>query len=123
MNKSGKYNKVIAGYHMLMLISVVDNEFSPEEGELMVDYLTDSFPFDVTLDNELEVLSGLPHDEYYSHFIKCMNDFYSDSNEKERNDFLNKAVRMVMADKKITVEENKFLTELYNAWDIEHLED
>lgn len=122
MNKSGKYNKIIAGYHMLMLISVVDNEFSPEEGEQMVEYLTDSFPFDVSLDNELEFLSSLSKDEYYNHFIKCMNDFYSDSNEKERNDFLNKAVKMVIADKKITVEENRFLTELYNAWDIEHLE-
>jgi hypothetical protein len=54
--------------------------------------------------------------------VDAMNDFYEDSIEKERNDFLNKAVRMVMADKQITVEENQFLIELFNSWDIEHLE-
>lgn len=120
--KTRKFNKVIAGYHILMIISNSDGEFSPEEGLMMVDYLSESFPFNVNLDNELEELSKLPRDEYYNHFVKAMGDFYEDSTEKERIDFLNKAVKMVMADKKITVEENQFLNELFNGWDIEHLE-
>lgn len=122
MAKRKKMNKVIAGYHMLMLISNVDGDFSPEEGTEIVDYMTESFPFDVNLDNELDILCQLQKDDYFSHFVDAMNDFYEDSTEKERNDFLNKAVRMVMADKQITVEENQFLTELYNSWDIDHLE-
>jgi tellurite resistance protein len=122
MAKRKKMNKVIAGYHMLMLISNVDGDFSPEEGGEIVDYLTESFPFEVSLDNELDILCKLPREDYFTHFVDAMNDFYEDSIEKERNDFLNKAVRMVIADDEITPEENKFLMELYNAWDIEHLE-
>ncbi len=110
-------NKVIAGYHMLMIISNVDGDFSPEEGGEIVDYMTESFPFDVNLDNELDYLCHLPKENYYTHFIDCMNDFYQDSTEKERKDFLDKAVKMVIADDQVTQEENKYLLELYNAWD------
>ena len=41
------------------------------------------------------------------HFNNAMNDFYEDSIPQERIDFLNFAVKMVKADKKITNEENK----------------
>lgn len=117
MDSRKKMNKVIAGYHMLMIISNVDGDFSPEEGGEIVDYMTESFPFDVNLDNELDYLCHLPKENYYPHFIDCMNDFYLDSTEKERKDFLDKAVKMVIADDRVTTEENKYLLELYNAWD------
>jgi uncharacterized tellurite resistance protein B-like protein len=122
MSQRKKMNKVIAGYHMLMLISYVDGDFSPEEGAEMVEYLSDSFPFTVNLDKELDILSTLKKEEYFGHFVNAMNDFYADSTQKERTSFLNAAVKMVMADRKLTVDENVFLTELYNAWDIDHLE-
>lgn len=105
---------------MLMIISHSDGEFSPEEGLEMVNYLEKSFPFHVPLDNELAEISALHTDDYYNHFIKAMNDFYLDSTEQERTKFLDTAVKMVIADKKITKEENIFLTELYNTWDAEN---
>jgi hypothetical protein len=49
-----------------------------------------------------------------------MNDFYEDSVAQERVDFLNFAVKVVKADKKITSEENKYLKELFFAWESEH---
>ena len=49
-----------------------------------------------------------------------MNDFYEDSTPKERNSFLKYAVKMVSADKKITPEENKYLKELFFAWESEY---
>ena len=49
-----------------------------------------------------------------------MNDFYEDSTAKERTEFLNFAVKMVKADDKITTEENKYLKELFFAWESEH---
>jgi uncharacterized tellurite resistance protein B-like protein len=115
-----KMNKVIAGFHMLMIISHSDGEFSPEEGLEIVEYMSESFPFDVALDNEIDFLSKLRPDDYFNHFTRAMNDFYLDSNEKERIQFLDKAVKIVMADKKITKEENIFLMEIFNAWDAEH---
>lgn len=114
-----KMNKVMAGYHMLMILSQVDGEFDKSEGKVIVNYLKESFPFRVNLDHEMEVLSALPAEDYFLHFNNAMNDFYEDSTEQERVDFLNFAVKMVKADKKITVEENKYLKELFFAWESE----
>lgn len=111
-----KKNKVMAGYHMLMILSQVDGEVAAEEGKVIVDYLKEAFPFKVNLDHEMDVLSALPQEDYFLHFNNAMNDFYEDSTEQERIDFLNFAVKMVKADHKITVEENKYLKELFFAW-------
>jgi uncharacterized tellurite resistance protein B-like protein len=115
-----KMNKVMAGYHMLMILSQVDGEFDKAEGKVIVKYLKESFPFYVNLDGEMDILSSLPKEDYFIHFNNAMNDFYEDSNEKERVEFLEFAVKMVKADKKITPEENKYLRELFFAWDSEH---
>jgi hypothetical protein len=61
----------------------------------------------------------LPNEDYFLHFNNAMNDFYEDSTVKERLDFLNFAVKLVKADNKITAEENKYLKELFFAWDSE----
>jgi len=115
-----KMNKVMAGYHMLMILSQVDGEFDTNEGIVIVKYLKEAFPFKVNLDREVEILSALPKEDYFLHFNNAMNDFYEDSTQKERTEFLNFAVKMVKADKKITTEENKYLKELFFAWDSEH---
>ncbi len=117
-----KKNKVMAGYHMLVILSAVDGEFDKAEGKVIVNYLKSAFPFRVDLDREMEELSAMPKEDYLLHFNNCMNDFYEDSTEKERTDFLKTAVKMVKADKKITIEENKFLKELFFAWDSDHEE-
>ncbi len=115
-----KMNKVMAGYHMLMILSQVDGDFDVSEGKVIVKYLKEAFPFRVELDNELSILSALPKEDYFMHFNNAMNDFYEDSIPQERVDFLNFAVKMVKADKKITHEENKYLKELFFAWESEH---
>jgi hypothetical protein len=115
-----KKNNVIAGYHMLMILSEVDGEFDKSEGKVIVDYLKAMFPFRVNLDYEMEVLSALPVEDYFLHFNNAMNDFYEDSTPKERSEFLNFAVKLVKADKKITEEENKYLKELFFAWESEY---
>ncbi|OFY82625.1 MAG: hypothetical protein A3F72_11930 [Bacteroidetes bacterium RIFCSPLOWO2_12_FULL_35_15] len=115
-----KKNNVIAGYHMLMILSEVDGEFDKSEGKIIIDYLKAMFPFKVNLDNEMEVLSALPKEDYFLHFNNAMNDFYEDSTPKERSEFLNFAVKLVKADKKITEEENKYLKELFFAWESEY---
>lgn len=117
-----KKNKVMAGYHMLMILSEVDGEFAKPEGKVIVSYLKNAFPFRVDLDREIEELSALKKEDYFLHFNNAMNDFYEDSTEKERNVFLKFAVKMANADKKITKEENKYLKELFFAWDADHEE-
>ncbi len=114
-----KMNKVMAGYHMLMILSQVDGDFDKTEGKVIVNYLQDAFPYRFNLDHEMEILSSLPKEDYFLHFNNAMNDFYEDSTAEERTSFLNFAVKMVKADKKITVEENKYLKELFFAWESE----
>lgn len=115
-----KMNKVMAGYHMLMILSQVDGDFDKSEGKVIVKYLQDSFPYRFNLDHEMEILSALPQEDYFLHFNNAMNDFYEDSTKQERVSFLNFAVKMVKADKKITSEENKYLKELFFAWESEN---
>lgn len=118
--KDKKMNKVIAGFHMLMIISHSDGDFLPEEGLEVVEYMSDSFPFHVPLDNEIDFLSKLRPEDYFNHFTRAMDDFYQDSTDQERMDFLNRAVKIVMADKQITSEENIYIREIFNAWDADY---
>lgn len=111
-----KLNKPVAGYHLLLILTHADGEFAKEEGDIIVNYLTENFPFRTNLDNEVEFLSTLPRDQYEEHFRKAMNDFYDDSIPEERDHFLDFAVKLVKADDIITREENIFLNMLFNAW-------
>lgn len=112
-----RYNKTIAGYHILMILSALDFEFHIEEEKIIREYLFQEFPFRVNLDREMETISGLSHDEWESHYIKCIDDFYDDSTEEERNSFLKFAIYLIKADEEITDYENKFVKLLFDAWD------
>lgn len=117
-----KKNKIMAGYQMLMILSVVDGKFVKSEGKVIISYLRKIFPFRLNLDREMDELSALPKEDYLLHFNNVMNDFYEDSTKKERTALLKFAVKVVNADKKITAEENRYLKELFFAWDSEHEE-
>jgi hypothetical protein len=114
-----RYNKTIAGYHLLMILSALDYEFHIEEEKIIREYLFQEFPFKVDLDREMELISGLRHDEWLPHFQKCIDDFYDDSTEEERVNFLKFAVYLVKADETVTEKENAYLKVLFNAWDFE----
>src|SRR5688572_19373421 len=116
MIKARKLNKPLAGYHLLLMLCEVDGEFPESEGKIIVRYLEESFPFHVNLDEEIQFLSTLPHDQYMEHFEKAMNDFYEDSTSDERDAFLDFAVKLVKADDKITQDENIYLNKLFGAW-------
>jgi hypothetical protein len=110
-------NRAISGFHILSILSEVDNDFAPSEGLVIVDYLKKNFPPHLfNLDKEVEILSTLKKDDYMSHFSKCLEDFYRDSTEEERNKFVKFAVKLITADHKVTKEENIYLNELYNSW-------
>lgn len=115
-----RYNKTIAGYHMLMLLSALDFEFHIEEDKIIREYIFQEFPFQVDLDREMEVISNLLHSEWKEHFIKCMDDFYLDATEEERINFLKFAVYLIKADEEITEKENEYLQMLFDAWDFAH---
>ena len=110
-------NKAIAGYHMLMILSAVDEYFNGMEDQVIRDYIIENFPPKTNLDDEMEVLSKMDPSDYPIHFNNAMNDFYIDSTADERSHFIDFAVKLVVADKNITPKENLYLNEHYNAWE------
>ncbi len=113
-------NKAIAGFHILSILSEVDNEFDPREGLVIVKYLKETFPpLPINFDNEIEILSSLNKDDYLPHFENCLVEFYKDSTLKDRTSFLKFAVDLIKADKVITESENVYLNLIYDRWDFE----
>lgn len=111
-----KMNKSVAGYHLLMILSAVDNKHTLAEDKVIADYLAENFPIPVNLDKETDRLAQLPKDDYMIHFQRAMADFYEDSTEQERLELIDFAFKLTKATKPITPEENLYLNELYNEW-------
>lgn len=105
---SKKSNKTIAGYHILMILSTVDNSFDPRADNIIREYLSEEAPFPINLDNELDELILIEDEDVKNHFVKKVDDFYDDSTHEERKEFLNFTKKLIRADEEITPEENSF---------------
>lgn len=114
-----KSNKPIAGYHLLMILSAVDHEFSPEEGIKIQEYLSEEFPFRINLDNELDAIACLNPEDWKDHFEFHARCFYDDSTEEERLRFVAFAKTLIKADDSVSDEEHRFYSLMKNIWKIE----
>jgi hypothetical protein len=110
-------NRSLAGYHMLMILSAVDGRFSGNEDSVIMEYLAEEKLLGGNLDTHLEYLINLKREDYTLHFNEAMNAYYMNSTAEERTHFLDKAVRLVMADQLLTPRENLFIDELFNTWE------
>lgn len=104
---------------MLMILSVVDGEYSIGEGKIIVDYLTKNYDLDIDIDNENNVLLEVSKEKIPDHFKKAAADFLSHSNEEQRLDFIAFAYRLTQADGRMAAEENKILNSLAHFWQID----
>ncbi len=111
-----KSNKSIAGYHLLMILSAVDNEFSPEEGLKIQEYLAEEFPFRMNLDNELDTIAMLRPEEWKDHFEFHARCFMDDSTTEERENFQQFAKSLIKADDEVSEKEHLFYSLLKNLW-------
>lgn len=109
-------NKTIAGYHLLMILSAVDFRINAAEDTIIREYLVSEFPFRVNLDKQMAVISNLKPDEWETHFLKMMDDFYDDATEEERTSLLDFAIQLTTADNVVTKEENHYLNLLFENW-------
>jgi uncharacterized tellurite resistance protein B-like protein len=112
-----KLNLVAAGYHMLQILAAVDGSFNADEDKIIRKYLTKTFPFQVNLDAEMDIISALRPEEYFNHFNKVMDDFYMDSSKDDRDKFLDFAIKVIKADNSISREENIFIDTLFSKWE------
>ncbi len=113
-----KSNKSIAGYHLLMILSAVDDEFASEEGIKIQQYLAEEFPFRIDLDNEIDAIARLKRAEWKAHFEFHAKCFLEDSVEKERKDFLAFAKSLIKADEQVSSDEHQFYTHLKTLWSV-----
>jgi uncharacterized tellurite resistance protein B-like protein len=111
-------NKTLAGYHLLMIIASIDGNVSKEEEKIIKKYIRLNYSFLSNLEEETKMLESLPQELYYNHFCKVAVDFFGQSNPKERMDLIHFIMKIIIVDKKVTVQENKYLNELYNLWDL-----
>ena len=113
-------NKATSGFHILMILSRLDGNFSDEESEVGARYISKYFGNDFKIETEINFLKSLDREKYFHHFKKSMDIFYSKSSAHDRADLIRFAVDMVKADQKITPEENIYLNELLAGWEPEH---
>ena len=113
-----KFDKSIAGYLMLVILSEVDGYFDAADKKVVAQYIKDNHPSLVNLEVQNRILSTLPKELYMEHFEKVANDFYWQSTLEERNHFISFAFKLVKADHKISKEENIYIDALYNIWDL-----
>jgi hypothetical protein len=120
---SFELNRSLAGYHMLMILSAVDGRFNGQEDNVIMEYMEEEKLLGKNLDTHTDFLSKLKKEDYPLHFNTAMNAYYMDSGNDERTHFLDMAMRLVMADQKLTPGENLFIDELFNTWEANYASD
>ena len=88
------------------------------EGHVISDYVAETFPLGGNLETAVEELSTTKREDYPLLFQKCAEDFYADSTEKERLEFIEFALQLIKADQTIEPDESWMLNKLYQYWDI-----
>ncbi len=110
-------NKTIAGYHLLMILSAVDFRLSVREDMVIRCYLQEEFPFHISLDRQMEVISNLHPTQWEAHFRKAMDDFYDDATPADRRKLIEFALELAKADNVISQAENHYLNMLFEQWE------
>ncbi len=108
--------KAISGYHLLMLLTIIDDKLNATEDAVVVDWLAKSYNTKLPLDEAMTILAGLKKEDFKPHFLKHMDLFYAHSNEKERVEFLQFAMNIIKADGMIDQRENEYFDILFEAW-------
>jgi uncharacterized tellurite resistance protein B-like protein len=114
-----KMNKTEAGFHLLMICSLVDGHLHKEESDVVMDFLNDHFKDDIDIIKEQAFLRALPKSELLQHFTEVAEHFYTISTEDERHTITRFAMDVVMADEDLKQHENNLITTLYDCWAIE----
>lgn len=132
-------NKYEAGYNLLLILSVSDGEYLPEEGQVIADYLraqhepfigtaeenslllelSDEQLLDHFKDSALKYHSEADESQKEELFTAATESFFADSSPEERNQLLRFVMRLVKADNVVSPGESSFLSRLYDAWGID----
>lgn len=129
-------NKYEFAYNMLMILSVVDGEFQHNEGDVIIEYMREMHEPFVGTENENKLLSELSNDQLIKHFKDACftfykkhnrderleifessaKDFYEHSLVSDRENFIEFAKKIIIADHKVSKEENTYINRLFKLW-------
>ena len=112
-------NLAQSGYHLLMILSVVDGHYSSTEGKIIVQYLMNNYQLNVNIDEENRILLAIDKVDLPEHFKKMANNFLIHSNNEQRLNFIVFAYRLVQADGNFSELENKMLALLATIWNVD----
>ena len=114
-----KMNKTEAGFHILMMLSLVDGSIQSSESSVILDFLEESFSEPIEIIKEQAFIRACPEDERLQHFTESAQQFYKISTTTDRDKFIAFAMQVVMADKKMEQAENAYINALYDTWGLE----
>lgn len=114
-----KMNKTEAGFHILMILSLVDGSIHRAESSIILDYLEDKFHEPIEIIKEQAFLRACPEEERLQHFTETAQHFYKISDQEERNNLIEFAMKVVMADSKMENMENEYINTLFDCWGLE----
>lgn len=118
MAERQRRNKDIAGYQILLLLANADSDFDSSEGKVIANFIAKKFPLGGNLETAMEEIATLSEEQYSLELQKLSEDFYADSTEQERYEFLQFAMDLVKADEEVVDEEDWMIGKLYQYWDI-----
>ena len=129
-------NRYEAGYNLLMILSVVDGDFVPDEGNVIAEYLRSMHAPYVGTSNENPMLTQLDDNQLIGHFkdasflfyrqngqsdrkklfVESAKAFKNDSTLSDRTAFLDIVKKVVTADHKVSKEEGQYMNLLFRTW-------
>jgi uncharacterized tellurite resistance protein B-like protein len=114
-----KMNKTEAGFHILMMLSLVDGSIQSSESSVILDFLEENFSEPIEIIKEQAFIRACPEEDRLQHFTESVQQFYSISNAADRDKFIAFAMQVVMADKKMEQAENAYINALYDTWGLD----
>lgn len=129
-------NKYESAYNMLMILTVVDGEFNSNEGDIIIEYLRNAHENFIGTEDENKTFTELSNVQLLNHFSDASYEFYKKHNNKERLEIFEKAARdfyemslpsdrkgfiefakqIIIADHKVTKQENIYINKLFDLW-------
>jgi uncharacterized tellurite resistance protein B-like protein len=113
-----KMNKTESGFHLLMILSLIDGTIHAEESSVVIEFIEENYKEEIDIIKEQAFIRALPEEELKNHFLETAAQFFKISTYEERNALIEFAMKVVMADKTMETTENAYINELYDAWDL-----
>jgi hypothetical protein len=108
----------ICGYHILMILSAVDNHFHHAEDAVIRDFIIMHYPACEELEEQLAIISNLLPAEWEAHFKQVEKKFFTLASKKEQKTLMNFAINLVKADEKVTIDEHHYMREFVRKYKI-----